>query len=217
MTSKHLLIELIEYLEQFETVVPNASDMDLDAFLAFVQSLQLAEMTSDKQDRDKQDIAIARHMSLLHRYSRLYIKKALQASKYIQSEEEYTYLIHLLNGAEISKTELHQRNGLEKTTGGEVIRRLRKHGLIAEKPDPNDKRSILVELTPLGRIELMKVLPNLRTAAQILSTPLQDYERSTLHQTLTRLTQRHAEVLVKYRDIELHEYLDLLEAPQKLS
>lgn len=215
MVSKRLLIELIGYLEQFEAVVPDDLDMGLDAFLTFVQSLRATEsIETSSTDRDKHNVAIARHMSLLHRYSRLYIKRALQASQYIQSEEEYTYLIHLMSGALISKTELHQRNGLEKTTGSEVLRRLKKHGLVAETPDPNDKRSILVELTPLGRQELMKVLPNLRIAAQILSAPLVEHERLTLYHTLNKLTQTHAELLSCYKDGELEEYLQRLEASQ---
>lgn len=212
MQSKRLLIQLIEYLELFEQTVPGATDMDLGAFLAFADSLHQQQ----SQPLPQAEVSIARQLSLLHRFSRSYIKKALAASDYLQSEEEYTYLVCLMRGDALTKTELHQRNGLEKTSGAEVIRRLSKHRLIQEEPAPNDKRSILVRITPQGHAELMRVFPQLRLAADILASPLDERQRRSLLHLLEHLTHIHSELNATLRDASLQEYHSALAPPREV-
>ncbi|MDO4708027.1 MAG: MarR family winged helix-turn-helix transcriptional regulator [Porphyromonadaceae bacterium] len=191
MRSKKILLELIEYLELFEHLIPNVEEMDLAAFLTFVDSIHDKEPLPSERP-GIMEANIARYLSLLHRYSRTYIKKALQASSLLQTEEEYTYLVCLMGGEGVTKTELNHFNGLEKTSGAEVMRRLRKHGLIEEQPDVRDKRSIRVFITPQGRAELSKVLPRLHVAARALSVPLERRQRTALHFLLDRLVARHS-------------------------
>lgn len=128
----------------------------------------------------QREVSIARHLSLLHRYSKGYIKRALMASELLQSEEEYSYLASLISGKPQTKTELNTLNAMEKTSGAEIIRRLVAKGLAEERPDERDRRSVLVTITPQGRAELMKVFPQLHTAALLLSAPLQEQQQATL-------------------------------------
>lgn len=213
MQSKRLLLELIEYIDLFERSVPDAHEMGMESFLAFAHSLHSSSVepgphrhNPEHHPQGTEEVDIARSLSLLHRFSRSYIKRALQCSQYLQSEEEYTYLVCLMSGIPLSKTELHQRNGLEKTSGAEVLRRLKKHGLIIETPAEQDKRSILVSITPEGRGELMKIFPDLRLAASVLSGPLDERQRSTLHHLLTHLTDTHARLIATLRDAPLSDY-----------
>lgn len=189
--SKKLLLELIEYLELFEQLIPNVEEMELPSFLTFVDSIHRKAPKAGERPGIT-EANIARHLSLLHRYSRTYIKKALQASDLLQTEEEYTYLVCLMGREGLTKSELNHLNGLEKTTGSEVMRRLRKHGLIEEHPDERDKRSIRVYITPQGRAELGKVFPRLHIAAKMLSAPLEERQMSTLHFLLERLVEQHS-------------------------
>lgn len=201
MKSKHILIKLIEYLELFEATVPDAETMGVEAFLAFVDSIH--RHSEGTAYPPSMEVGIARELSLLHRFSRSYIKRALTASECLQSEEEYTYLVCLMSGEKQSKTELHLRNGLEKTTGAEVLRRLKRHSLIAETPAPNDKRSILVSITPRGRAELMRVLPELRLAARILAHPISQRQQASLHHLLGQMTHWHSGWTANLKDAPL--------------
>lgn len=212
MKSKQLLIKLIEYLELFEQVVPGSETMGMSAFIAFADSLE----QSSRTDVSMQPIAvgIARHLSLLHRYSRSYIKRALSESEFLQSEEEYTYLVCLMSGEALSKTELHQRNGLEKTTGAEVLRRLARYGLISQEPAPDDKRSILVRISPKGRAELMKVFPHLRLAADVLTAPLGDGPSVVMLRMLEHMTAIHANLAQTHRDASLQGCMEVLKVSE---
>ena len=97
MKSKRLLTELLDYIELFEQSFPLEEELSLKSFLVFVQSMQegaAISPTPSKQPstigQQQREVSIARHLSLLHRYSKGYIKRALTASDLLQSEEEYS-------------------------------------------------------------------------------------------------------------------------------
>ena len=152
------------------------------------------------------------HLSLLHRYSKGYIKRALMASDLLQSEEEYSYLASLISGKPQTKTELNALNAMEKTSGAEIIRRLVAKGLAEERPDERDRRSVLVTITPQGRAELMKVFPQLHTAALLLSAPLQEQQQATLDFLLHYLCGALSTLPPAKSDSDLAELLRTLRA-----
>ena len=155
MKSKKLLIEIIELLEKFEkTTNVNEADPSLDDFILFLQ-----ERRTVKEDRND-TVRIAQNISYLHRYSKLYIKKILKGSL-LQTVDEYTYLVTLFNEESLSKTEINNRNVIEKTSGNEIMRRLLKAKLIGERRDEEDRRRMRVFITEKGRAELKKVFPGL--------------------------------------------------------
>lgn len=203
MKTKQLLQQLIDYLDLFEQTVPHAEDMPLSAFLAFVEAMEAEEVTPEV--RLQQSIDIARHLSLMHRFSKHYIKRALAISPLLQSEEEYTYLVCLMSGEPMSKSDLHQMNGLEKTTGAEVIRRLYRHGLITEMASIDDKRRVYVAITPRGLAELRSVFPELRIAAELLTSPLEPGQRACLSILLKQMLPTHASAFVSDRETPLSE------------
>jgi len=122
MKSKRLLTELLDYIELFEQSFPNDEELSMKSFLIFVQSMQEgaeASPTSTMRPANmgqQREVSIARHLSLLHRYSKGYIKRALMASDLLQSEEEYSYLASLMSGKPQTKTELNALNAMEKTS-----------------------------------------------------------------------------------------------------
>lgn len=217
MKSKRLLNELLDYIELFEQSFPDEEELSLKSFLVFVQSMQEGEhaLRSSSPDapaaprpsRTPREVSIARHLSLLHRYSKGYIKRALFASQHLQSEEEYSYLASLFSGDPHSKTELNSLNAMEKTSGAEVIRRLVAKGLVEERPDERDRRSVLVSITPSGRAELMKVFPQLHTAAQLISAPLAERQQATLDFLLHYLCGALSTLPVAKNDTDLGELL----------
>ena len=213
MKSKRLLTELLDYIELFEQSFPNDEELSMKSFLIFVQSMQEgaeASPTSTMRPANmgqQREVSIARHLSLLHRYSKGYIKRALFASEHLQSEEEYSYLASLFNGVPHSKTELNSLNAMEKTSGAEIIRRLVAKGFAEERPDERDRRSVLVSITPRGRAELMKVFPQLHTAAQLISAPLEERQQATLDFLLKYICQALSTLPMAKSDTDLGELL----------
>ena len=217
MKSKRLLTELLDYVELFEQSFPNDEEISMKSFLIFVQSMQEgteASPTSAVRPNmgQQREVSIARHLSLLHRYSKGYIKRALMASELLQSEEEYSYLASLMSGKSQTKTELNALNAMEKTSGAEIIRRLVAKGLAEERPDERDRRSVLVTITPQGRAELMKVFPQLHTAALLLSAPLQEQQQATLDFLLHYLCGALSTLPPAKNDSDLAELLSTLRA-----
>ena len=212
MKTKEILLELIELLGSFEEVVGDSKMMTLESFLSYAVSMRKSEQELEEEVNPNatDEAYIARMLSLIYRYGRGYTKKALQVSPYLQSEEEYTYLLCLMNGEAMSKGELHLCNGLERTTGSEMLRRLQKHGLIEEEIDPIDKRQRLVRITPRGRAELAKIFPNLKLVAQIISAPLDERQKMFLKGVLVQLHKEHSKVVLSLKDETLQEILALL-------
>ena len=217
MKSKRLLTELLDYIDLFEQSFPEEEELTLRSFLVFVQSIQEGEhalrassaeaSTPRPHARTPREVSIARHLSLLHRYSKGYIKRALFASEHLQSEEEYSYLASLFNGVPHSKSELNSLNAMEKTSGAEIIRRLVAKGFAEERPDERDRRSVLVSITPRGRAELMKVFPQLHTAAQLISAPLEERQQATLDFLLKYICQALSTLPMAKSDTDLGELL----------
>lgn len=207
MRSKRLLTELLDYLELFEEAFPSEQELSLQSFIAFASSLLHDRPTLQNTSTPlSHEVSIARQLSLLQRYSRSYIKRALAVSQLLQSEEEYSYLVSLMGGP-LSKTALNTLNAIEKTTGAEVIRRLAAKGLVQESPDERDRRSVLVSITPLGRAELAKVLPQLRLAATLVSQPLEQEQRTVLDLLLGHLCQTHAQLATSKGDSSLSDLM----------
>ena len=117
-----------------------------------------------------------------------------------------------MSGKPQTKTELNALNAMEKTSGAEIIRRLVAKGLAEECPDERDRRSVLVTITPQGRAELMKVFPQLHTAALLLSAPLQEPQQATLDFLLHYLCGALSTLPPAKSDSDLAELLSTLRA-----
>ena len=86
----------------------------------------------------------------------VYSKKAMQGVSI-----SYPDAFPLLNSAwqmgEASKSDIIHQNIIEFSTGIDMLNRLNRDGLISERPDPNDGRSKLVQITPKGKDVLFEI------------------------------------------------------------
>lgn len=205
MKSKKLLIELIRLLDKFEeeTYAAENSDLRLDDFILFLQRAKPV------QENENNLVRIAQNVSSLHRYSKFYIKKALKGSL-LQTVDEYTYLATLFGEESLSKTELNNRNVMEKTSGNEIMRRLLKTKLISECRDGEDRRKIRVSITDKGRAEVMKVFPALWKSAALLSDTLSADEKKSFLETSDKLCNFHKDIFVNSKDEDLDSLITRL-------
>ena len=81
----------------------------------------------------------------------------------------------------MTKTELNNYNVVEKTSGSEIIRRLLKRGLISQTRNLQDRRSLLLNITPKGREVVKELLPRMQQSSDILLRDLSWDQKIFLH------------------------------------
>ncbi len=75
-----------------------------------------------------------------------------------------------------------------------IVDGLEREGLLARRPDPTDRRAILLELTEKGWAHVEQVHALQRDLAERMFAPLNAHERCALYGLLTRLARGIAEV-----------------------
>lgn len=203
MKSEQLLHKLISKVSAYEATLQTNENPDLSGFLLFAQDQE--EISFDPYI----PVRIAQQVSILHRYSKFYIKKIIKNSL-LQTVDEYTYLASLSHVESLSKTELNTMNVMEKTSGNEIIRRLHKAGLVGEIRDKTDRRSMRVYITEKGRAELTRLIPELQKAAVILSGKITDRQKKELVELQETLCSHHRDMFLNHKEEELDQYITYL-------
>lgn len=207
-----LLKELIENLETFEAQFNSGNLEDFRIWL----NEQAYRKDSPKELFEKfnkevynLENEICKQVILLSRFSRQMIRRGLEDFPAL-ANEEFTYIYRLMDYGTLSKMELIEKNGHEKQTGMEIIRRLVKNGYLHETEDPNDKRKIRISVSELGRqIFDNSVLPTTEIA-RVLSGKLETAEKMTLLEILKKLNDFHFVVYHKYRQADITEINKLI-------
>ncbi|MDD3078250.1 MAG: MarR family transcriptional regulator [Paludibacter sp.] len=218
MKTKNILIELIERLNDYELEAQQTgTTVNMTDFLGYLNSRYVHESVTSRElggdfknyepeEGNGQNTDISILIVLLFRYAKGYIKKALKDSM-IKTADEFSFLITLLTFDSLSKTELIQKQVMEKTSGTEIINRLLKLGLLEQYQDEVDKRSIRVKISPSGRVELFKILPQMRTVSQIVAGNLTVNEKNMLAYMLRKLEHFHNDIYLNKKDNNLEELI----------
>jgi MarR family transcriptional regulator, lower aerobic nicotinate degradation pathway regulator len=165
---------------------------------------QPLDSTQGGLSNDTIESAIARHVSLLYRYAKHYIKKVLENSP-LTSVDDFSYLAPLCFQSHLTKSELIAINIHEKTTGTEIIKRLIQRELIEEMPNPADGRSKILQITEKGRYVFFSIVQPMLTASEIIGGNLTMPEKETLLLLLAKLHRFHEPLFRDHREIPLDE------------
>ncbi len=218
MKTKKILIELIDFLDEFEREREEVGvETNMSDFLGFLNSKYKSENVKTRQLRGDYegykyeekngpatDISIL--IVLMFRYAKGYIKKALRDSA-IKTADEFSFLMTLMTYDSLSKSELIQKQVMEKTSGTEIINRMIKMGLIESFNDEADKRSVRVKMTVAGRMEIIKILPEMQKVSKIVTGNLSETEKSTMAYMLRKLEHYHNDIFTNKKDSELEELI----------
>lgn len=218
MKSKALIIELIEQISQFENDTAHLEkDLNIHDFIGFLNSkhnssnvktleLQGGENSEINQSQEGPATDISILIVLMFRYAKGYIRKALKTSK-IKSADEFAFLITLLTYKSLTKTELIQKQVMEKTSGTEIINRMIKLGLMTQFEDELDKRSVRIKVTESGKMEIYSILPEMQKVSKIVTGNLTENEKNTLAYLLRKLDNFHNDIFLNNKDAELNSLL----------
>ena len=217
MSKQETLIQLINHLFDFDREQSDRGPYQLQDFVAYLNTRTSAgplpmrqiggeEETwiREKNRNQKNDISIL--LVLLYRYAKGYVKKALRNS-IIQTADEFSFLITLMTFECLTKTELINKQVMEKTSGTEVIKRLLNQGLIHEFADQQDKRSVRVAITDKGKKEIVGILPEMQVVSKVVAGNLDESEVATLLYLLRKLDYHHNDIFLHRKNAALQELL----------
>lgn len=88
---------------------------------------------------------------------------------------------------------LAEKQGVTRATMSGLLDGLERDGLVGRVPDPEDRRSALVRLTPAGQACLDAVMPAYYRAIQTLLADVGGEDRAAAQKTLDRLLGRVAD------------------------
>lgn len=214
MIRKDLLIEIAEELEDYctnesvnGTLTGFLNYMYLKNSIGITQTRKVGGDHALVEGRDVPTEDLGKLLLMMNRYAKHYIKLAFEGT-YLQTPEDFTFLMVLFSYDKLLQTDLIRKNAMEKASGTEVIRRLMRLGLIEEAPRVLDKRAKPICISASGRAELFKVLPKMKTVGRVLVGNLSNEERDLLIILLAKLDHHHHALIDKKDVTDLAQYLE---------
>lgn len=102
---------------------------------------------------------------------------------------QFAALVKLRDLDEVSQNQLGRLTAMDAATMQGVIKRLASRNLIDRRPDPDDRRRLILSLSPEGRALIERLLSNGSNITQKTLDPLSPTEQKNFIQLLTKLAQ----------------------------
>jgi MarR family transcriptional regulator, lower aerobic nicotinate degradation pathway regulator len=220
MKKSEILTTLINHFFAFDAEKGSQGEYSIDEFIGYLNAksgsrdMEIREISGDKDAwlTDKYRNS-AREISILivlmNRYAKWYIKKVLKDS-HLRTPDEFSFLITLMTFDSLTKSELINKQIMEKTSGTEIINRLVKRGMIYETADHNDNRSIRVSVSKAGKDEILKILPRMGEVTEIIVGNLSTEEINTLSYLLKKLDHFHNDIYLNKKDQSLSDIFSVI-------
>ena len=220
MNSLELIKQLVSKVIEFEKQSVSKDELTMNDFANFIQEEpQLPELknslvTSTEYPLDERtyvkenniERVISQHLLFLYRYIKFYSKMVFTHGK-MRTIEEFGMLVTVMQHNTISKSDLIKRNIIDKSSGIEIVNRLVKMELLQQIHNDKDKRSQLIQLTQLGRMELFTVFEKMDQLGHIATGELTDGEKIQLAKMLKKLDHFHYDNYTRKGNLELTDYL----------
>lgn len=211
------LIQIIRIYEDFKKSSNSTSGQDnLAQFVSFMND-QVHTISDYSEEVNNENWKKFNRKTLLEmatayigkmgRYLDNYGRKNIPLTP-LGSIDEFTYLIVLLEHDELSKSDLIHRNGHAITTGTDIIKRLINKDFVNEKPNPNDRRSIKLQISENGKKALFESSSALNKLSVIGAGILSNEELIKLVGMLQKLDHFHDMVHKNNKDLVSDAILD---------
>ena len=207
-------IDLLHQVKEFENSEACKPHSNVEDFRLWLNDQKYRKESPTKLFKNEQhqvsftENEICKQVLLLGRYSRQLIRKGLNDFPEL-ANEEFTYLYRLKDEPNLTKIQLIERNGHEKQTGTQIIKRLLEYGLIEEKNDSEDKRSKRLNLTEKGEDYFHRSVEKVNMTSRILAGKLENNEKAELLELLRKLNDFHSHVYSEYKRFNIDEILEI--------
>lgn len=208
-------IDLLHQVKEFENSEAYKPHSSVEDFRLWLNDIKYRKESPTRLfNNENHQVAfteneICKQVLLLGRYSKQLIRKGLNDFPEL-ANEEFTYLYRLKDEPNLSKIQLIERNGHEKQTGTQIIKRLLEYGLIEEKNNETDKRSKCLNITPKGEDYFHRSVEKVNMTSRILAGKLENKEKTELLELLKKLNDFHSHVYSEYKNSDLSEMSELL-------
>ncbi len=211
------LVEIIKLYESFvEGIESDHTKNNMLNFVAFLNNQIEKKPSKIKKDDsykgwrafDRQILMemVTAYLGKMGRYADNYSRKAMPSTQ-LNSIDEFTYLIPLLEFESLSKSELINKNGHAISTGTEIIKRLIKKNYLVQFPDEKDKRSMKVKLSEIGKGALFSSMNVTKNIAKLATGILSNQELIQTLAVLKKLDVFHDDIHRNSKHQSLEELL----------
>lgn len=100
---------------------------------------------------------------------------------------QFAALVKLHELKAVSQTELGRLTGMDRATISGVVARLKRRNLVLYKPDPLDKRSRIIALTPAGDALLDEAMQRIGRVTEQTLEPIGSADRDSLRAILQKM------------------------------
>jgi len=100
---------------------------------------------------------------------------------------QFAALVKLHELKAVSQTELGRLTGMDRATISGVVARLKRRNLVLYKPDPLDKRSRIIALTPAGDSLLGEAMQRIGRVTEQTLEPIDAGDRESLRAILQKM------------------------------
>ncbi len=118
---------------------------------------------------------------------------------------------------ESKKIDVINANFIEQSTGVDMLKRMKKAGLISERNDLVDKRAVLVKLTQKGEGILFKCFEKLSTIGFFMFQDVNEDDKNLVLQLLSNTEIKHSRMILENRTKNFDEILDRYSDKEKLN
>lgn len=204
------IIDLLMHVKEFENSDAYKTSSSVDDFRMWLNDKKYADESPTKLFKNENhkvsftENEICKQVLLLGRYSKLLIRKGLGDFPEL-ANEEFTYLYRLKDEPFLTKIQLIEKNGHEKQTGTQIIKRLLEAQLLEEKNDLGDKRIKRLNLTKKGEEIFHESVSKVNQTSKVLSGKLQNNEKTELLTILKKLNEFHAHIYTDYKNADIAE------------
>lgn len=201
-------IDLLHRVKEFEHSDYCKPNSTVDDFRMWMNDKKYADESPTKLFKNENhqvsftENEICKQVLLLGRYSKLLIRKGLGEFPEL-ANEEFTYLYRLKDEPHLTKIQLIEKNGHEKQTGTQIIKRLLEAGFLEEKNDLDDKRSKRLNLTKKGEETFHLSVAKVNQTSKLLSGKLDKDEKNVLLRILKKLNEFHSHIYTDYKSTDI--------------
>ena len=207
-------IDLLHEVREFENSDAYKPTSDLEDFRVWMNDKKYTEESPTKLFKNENhqvsytENEICKQVLLLSRYSKMLIRKGLGEYPEL-ANEEFTYLYRLKDEPYLTKIQLTERNGHEKQTGTQIIKRLIDAGFLEENIDQDDKRSKRLNLTKKGEQTFHNSVEKVNITSKILAGRLNEGEKAEFLKTLRKLNEFHAHIYTDYKNTDIDKIVQI--------
>jgi len=207
-----------KFLQHLLQVFDKYQDQDLPLETQDFGMWLVAQEERNPDETLEQEVAshISTYLGKMGKFFSFYHKKVLKQTD-LTSLDELIFLVTLYPSRILSKTDLIDENILEKTTGVEIIKRLKNRGYLEESADLEDKRKKNVQLSDKGKSLVELLDEDLQQVAVVMGATLTSKEQVQLFYLLKKLDTAHRKVYMDFRDASLADILKMFQREEETS